>query len=163
MGHPAEVEGTKLEKAELWMVNRVRAASSAARKLSSQLMVALLVLALVGFLGLFLWQSLQIQKMQGDYDKKKAEIDQLKDRNAGLQEHLDFYKGPGYLLYVEKVAREALGLVKPGETLVLTVPDNGVAGSPTASQNGSPTANSPPTDNKKKPNWQNWLDFFFEQ
>lgn len=162
MGNPVGA-GNELEKAERWMVNRMRAASSAARKLSSQLMVALLVVALVGFLGLFLWQSLQIQKMQGDYEKKKAEIDQLKDRNAGLQEHLDFYKGPGYLLYVEKVAREALGLVKPGETLVLPVPDTGVAGSPAGAQSGPAMANAPPTDNKKKPNWQNWLDFFFGQ
>jgi hypothetical protein len=79
-----------------------------------------------------------------------------------LQEHLDFYKGPGYLLYVEKVAREALGLVKPGETLVLPVEEGVPAVVPGSSSPSS--ANAPPVANgqstARKSNWQNWLQFF---
>jgi len=84
-----------------------------------------------------------------------------------MQEHLDFYKGPDYLLYVEKVAREALNMVNPGETVVLAVqPD------------GRPAVATPPADasspqtgavgdqavaQKPKSNWQNWLSFFIGQ
>src|SRR4051812_16814521 len=111
------------------MAERTRRVQFAARKLSSQMMVVLLIVALIGFLGLFLWQSLQIKKMQDEYDQKRVELAAVQDRNNRLQEHLDFYKGPGYMLYVEMVAREALGMAKPGETVVLPVPDNGISGS----------------------------------
>ncbi len=143
------------------MAQRTRGVQLAAQKLSSQFMVALLIVALIGFLGLFLWQSLQIQKMESDYHKKQAELVALQERNDRLQEHLDFYKGPGYLLYVEKVAREALGLVKPGETVVLTVPDKGTSGNAVSNTtNGNSVSGIVASNEKKKPNWRNWLDFF---
>lgn len=146
------------------MAERTRRVQFAAKKLSSQMMVALLIVALIGFLGLFLWQALQIKKMQDEYDHKKVELAAVQDRNNRLQEHLDFYKGPGYMLYVEMVAREALGMAKPGETVVLTVPDDGTSGAVASSPNSSsPGANAPPVTAQKKPNWRNWLDFFIGQ
>jgi cell division protein FtsB len=144
-------------------VERFVGLGQATKKLSSRLMVALLIVALVGFLGLFLWQSLQIKKMQDEYDQKKAQLAAVQERNARLQEHLDFYKGPGYLLYVEKVAREALGLVKPGETAVMVVSDNrNMTSSPAigSAKSGTTGANAPPHEEKKNPNWRNWWDFF---
>jgi cell division protein DivIC len=132
----------------------------AARELSSRLMLVMLIVALVGFLGLFLWQSLQIQRVQAEHDRKAGELANVRERNALLQEHLDFYKGPGYTLYVEKVAREALGLVKPGETLVLPVEEGTPAAAPGSAAPSS--ANAPPQANAaRKSNWQNWLQFFF--
>ena len=146
------------------MAERTRRVQFAAKKLSSQMMVALLIVALIGFLGLFLWQALQIKKMQDEYEHKKVELAAVQDRNNRLQEHLDFYKGPGYMLYVEMVAREALGMAKPGETVVLTVPDDGTSGAVASSPNSSsPGANAPPAPAQKKPNWRNWLDFFIGQ
>ena len=144
------------------MTTRLRLLPIAAKKITSHLMVVLLIVALLGFLALFLWQSLQIQKMQGEYQRKKDELALVQARTDGLQDHLDFYKGPGYLLYVEAVARQALGLVKPGETVVLTIPDT------TTSQSAgikadSPTANAPPSGQSHKTNWQNWLGFFLGQ
>src|SRR5690242_1188380 len=97
---------------------------TAAQKLSSHFVIALVIVGLVVFVTLFLYQSLQIQSKQNDYNQTRQELALLQQRNDQLQEHLDFYKGPGYLLYVEKVAREALNMVKPGETVVLaTQPD----------------------------------------
>lgn len=143
------------------MAERTRRVQLAAKKVSSQMMVVLLIVALIGFLGLFLWQSLQIKKMQDEFERKKTELAAVQDRNNRLQEHLDFYKGPGYMLYVEMVAREALGMAKPGETVVLTVPDNGTADTAVSSPNaGNPGAVAPPSQAQKKPNWRNWLDFF---
>lgn len=135
------------------------------RKLSSQLMVVVMIVALVGFLGLFLWQSVQIQKMQGEYNRQQADLAAVQERNGQLQEHLDFYKGPGYLLYVEKVAREALGLVKPGETVVLAVSDTNTASSTAGPSVANPAVKSqstlqPAGPPKPKQNWQNWLQFF---
>lgn len=141
------------------MKERITQAIETLKDLSSRLMVAILIVALLGFLGLFLWQSLQIQKMQNEYIQKKADLAVVQERNDRLQEHLDFYKGPGYMLYVEKVAREALGLAKPGETVILTVPTGSPSG--VAGQANQPNATGSPTDaDLKKSNWQNWLEFF---
>lgn len=142
---------------------------TAAQKVSAHLVVVLVVAGLVVFLALFLYQSLQIQSKQNEYNRTKQELALLQERNAQLQEHLDFYKGPGYLLYVEKVAREALNMVKPGETVVLATQADGrpaVSAQPTApaDSNAPPAASanqSAPA--KPKSNWQNWLAFFVGQ
>lgn len=136
------------------------------KNLSSKLMIALFIGVMVTFLILFLLQSLQMQKMHAENEQKKAELAVVQARTDALQEHLDFYKGPGYLVYVEKVAREALGLVKPGETVVLTVPNgeqafNNRAATPTPATTTSTSAPvATPTAANHKSNWQNWLDFF---
>ena len=143
---------------------------TAAQKLSSHLVIALVIVGLVVFVTLFLYQSLQIQSKQNEYNKSKQEMALLQERNDQLQEHLDFYKGPGYLLYVEKVAREALNMVKPGETVVLaTQPDGRPAVAP-AQPPAPADSTAPPaaaTDGqsaaKTKSNWQNWLAFFVGQ
>ncbi len=142
------------------MAIKSKALELAARKLSSHMMVAIIIVVLVGFMGLFIWQALQIRGMEGEFNAKKAELTAVEQTNTQLQEHLDFYKGPGYLLYVEKVAREALGLIKPGETVVLTVPDTDQPGV-TAPNGTKPVGNNNVVATpKKKPNWRNWLDFF---
>lgn len=141
------------------MKQRFESLNLAARRITSQLMLVFLIVALVGFLGLFLWQSLQIQKVQAEFERKQADLIALQERNNQLQEHLDFHKGPGHLLYVEKVAREALGMVKPGETLVLPVAENAptVAASPVVAT----TSGQLSEKSKTRSNWQNWLQFFF--
>jgi len=125
-----------------------------------------------GVTDLFLYQSLQIQAKQNEYNQTKQELALLQERNDQLQEHLDFYKGPGYLLYVEKVAREALNMVKPGETVVLaSKPDGRGAPAAATTQQTAPAGSAAPTaaasattgDQKTKTNWQNWLAFFVGQ
>ena len=136
---------------------------AALKKLSSQLLLVLLIVAIVAFVGMFIWQSIQIKDMQAKFQQKQTELAAVVERNDRLQEHLDFYNSPGYMLYVEKVAREALGLAKPGETVVLAVPDTNSA-SPSSASNptGKDTAGATPNQSTpKKPSWQNWLGFFF--
>src|SRR5690349_4425708 len=114
------------------MAVRFKLVRTAAQKISSHLMIALVIVGLLVFLALFLYQSLQIQSMQAKYSATQHDLALIQERNDLLQEHLDFYKGPGYLLYVEKVAREALNMVKPGETVVLAVQPDGRAAVTTA-------------------------------
>ncbi|HEX2912525.1 MAG TPA: septum formation initiator family protein [Chloroflexia bacterium] len=142
-------------------------AKSFINRISSKLMIAVVIIFLMTFLGLFLWQSLQIREKQAEFQKEQAEVATMVARNDDLQNHLDFYKGPGYLLYVEKVAREALGMSKPGETVILPVPDKS-----TNSAESKPAATDIPTANdtshaiipaQQKPNWQSWLDLFTGQ
>jgi cell division protein FtsB len=145
---------------------------TATQKISSHLVIALVIVGLLIFVALFLYQSLQIQAKQNEYNQTKQELALLQERNDQLQEHLDFYKGPGYLLYVEKVAREALNMVKPGETVVLASKPDGRGADPAATQPTAPAAdsNAPPAaastatgDQKPRTNWQNWLAFFVGQ
>jgi cell division protein FtsB len=147
---------------------------AALAKLSSQVLVLLLIVGLVTFIGVFVWQSIQIKKMEADYQQKKTELAAVQERNDRLQEHLDFYNSPGYMLYVEKVAREALGMSKPGETVILTVPDKAGPAAPATASNPSQfqtqpnassvnksTPNQLTSSQPKKPSWQNWFGFFF--
>ena len=149
------------------MAVRFKVVRNVAQKLSSHLMIALVIVGLLVFMALFLYQSLQIQSMQAKYNDTRHNLALSQENTNLLQEHLDFYKGPGYLLYVEKVAREALNMVKPGETVVLAVQPGGrsaVVGQPadTASpQTGAITNQTAPQ--KPKSNWQNWLTFFIGQ
>lgn len=133
------------------------------RNLTSKIMIIVIVAAILGFIGLFIYQSLRIREMQNNYASAQADLQRLQDRNSRLQQHLDFYNGPGYMQYVEKVARETLGMAKPGETVVLPVTDNNGTvnsnNSSVAAQTGQPSNLSIPAPPKS--NWQNWLSFFF--
>lgn len=127
------------------------------QRLGARLITSLLIVAGLVFVGMFVLQSIRIRDMQVQYDQKKQEFAQVQERNERLQQHLDFLKSPGYLLFVEKVAREKLGLAKPDETVILPVQTN-----PAAVASPEPTVRQrPPTLAKNKPIWQNWLGFFF--
>lgn len=61
----------------------------------------------------------QIWRLQNEIRRVRAEIELVEAQNQALREEL------AYLLsdeYVEKVAREELGLVMPGETAVILMP-----------------------------------------
>jgi cell division protein DivIC len=107
------------------------------QRLSSKLMLIALLLVLLTFVGLFVMQSFRIRDMQAQYETAQAGLRQVQDRNAKLQDHLDFYNGPEYALYIEKVARESLGMAKPGETVILPISDNNGT-----LQNQAPTSNA---------------------
>lgn len=131
------------------------------QKLSSKIIILVLIVAVIGFIGLFISQSFRIKAVQTDYEKGQAVLQQIEDRNAKLKEHLDFYQNsPGYMLYVEKVARESLGMAKPNETVILPITDNN--GTLQDAQVSVPTlVNTPAPPAPHKANWQNWLGFFF--
>ncbi|AGK99767.1 FtsB family cell division protein [Desulfoscipio gibsoniae] len=61
----------------------------------------------------------QLYAMQRNLEDMQTEIKDLRDKNAGLYEQLERLQSDDY---IEQVAREKLGLVKPGEARIVTVP-----------------------------------------
>lgn len=130
--------------------------------MTSKVMIIVIVMAVLAFTGLFIYQSIRIRDMQNNYAAAQADLQRLQDRNSKLQQHLDFYNSPGYMQYVEKVARETLGMAKPGETVVLPITDGkgtvNANNSTVTTQSTQPNIASIPAPPKS--NWQNWLSFF---
>ncbi len=58
----------------------------------------------------------KLHAMQSNMDSLQSQVEELKSRNAALRQEIKQIKSDSY---VEQVAREQLGLVKPGETLVV--------------------------------------------
>lgn len=58
--------------------------------------------------------------MQQDIQRMQQEIEQMKEKNEALRSELQLVQSDAY---VERTAREKLGLVKPGETRVVAVPE----------------------------------------
>lgn len=136
---------------------RLNSLKSGARWLTARLFTSLLIVAALIFVVMFIAQSFHIREMQAQFDQKKAEFALVQDRNLKLKQHLEFLNSPGYMLFVEKVAREKLGLAKPDETVILPVYP---AGSPMRGvEQASVTAQ--PNQNQNKPIWQAWFNFFF--
>lgn len=69
----------------------------------------------------------RLYTMQQDIRQMQAEVKELRERNADLREQVKMLQSDAY---VESIARERLGLVKPGESRILPV-GNG-AGAPAA-------------------------------
>lgn len=57
--------------------------------------------------------------MQRDLQSIQAEVEELRQMNRELSRQLELLRSDAY---VEQVAREKLGLVKPGETRIVPVP-----------------------------------------
>ncbi|KAF1085819.1 cell division protein FtsB [Sporotomaculum syntrophicum] len=63
----------------------------------------------------------QLNAMQQNLDAMQAEIKDIHNKNAGLYEQLERLQSNDY---IEQEAREKLGLVKPGEARIVTIPTN---------------------------------------
>jgi cell division protein DivIC len=61
-------------------------------------------------------QFFQMQKIQLDMDSVQSQIKQMQQKNQELKEEVGRLNTDSY---VERIAREKLGLVKPGETVLL--------------------------------------------
>lgn len=142
------------------------------QRLTSRVMWLGLGVIIVVFIGLFIWQAFRIRDMRVEYDQTVVRIDALKARNDKLQNQLDYLKGPGFDVYAERVAREALGLAKPGETVILPLdptPQTINAPAPTpvavaAASNSSATLTPPQIVTPQPKNeavWQHWVDLVF--
>jgi len=76
------------------------------------------------------------------------QVNQLKQKNNELKKQLAEVQSPQYL---EKIARDKLGLAKEGETVVI-LPQNSLA--------GPEQVNSVEVE-KNLPDWQKWRNLFF--
>ncbi|MHB1135391.1 MAG: FtsB family cell division protein [Coriobacteriia bacterium] len=98
------------------------------------------------------WMIYPVLRIQYQHERElqtlQGELDGLKSRNEELREQVDGLKTPEG---VERIARESLGLVKPGEQAYVVT--GGTLGETTGSvlASGTPTA----------PFWQRALDALF--
>lgn len=77
----------------------------------------LLIVAAVLYVGyVFVSTQLAMNKIKHEINVKQQELAKLKDKNQKLQDEVDMSKTDSY---IEKLARERLGLVKPGEAPVV--------------------------------------------
>ena len=109
----------------------------------------LLVLIVVG------GKAVQGYEMRQEARAIERRVDQLKHQNKDLTQKLDYYRSDEY---VEKVAREELGLVRPNDVAVIIVPPDG-SRSPFVSPTPPPTIPSAVTETEV-PTWQKWLSVF---
>lgn len=73
----------------------------------------LAVLLTVGYCAyVFICQQLEINAIKREMNVTQIKMEQLKQQNASLAEEKSLLNTPAY---VEKIAREELGLAKPGE------------------------------------------------
>ncbi|WP_346353658.1 septum formation initiator family protein [Azotosporobacter soli] len=77
----------------------------------------LLCVLLLGYsLYLCVEQQMQLSAIRSERDATQAKLQQLQQSNADLKEEAELLQQPKY---VEKLAREQLGLTKPGEVLFM--------------------------------------------
>ncbi len=79
--------------------------------------VSLLILAFIfGIIFLFSTRYIKVVRAKENVIEIQQKIERLKKENNQLKKEVKLLKVPSY---IEKVAREELGLVKPGEILFL--------------------------------------------
>lgn len=85
-------------------------------KLKLPLLVMLLVMVYMGFS--LVGEMKKLEAMRQNVEQIEQEMQQLQSKNAELHKTLEMIKSNDY---IEQMARENLGLVKPGESLIIPV------------------------------------------
>ena len=114
------------------------------RKVVSFIFIAVVLVVLYNLIG-------QILTTLRSGDRLEVAINglhSLEVKNKELKTRLNIVKSPGF---IETQARDKLGLVLPGETLVI-IPDSKLQ-----TVMGANTIAQPP----RLPNWQGWLKLFW--
>ncbi|OGG86516.1 hypothetical protein A3B87_01505 [Candidatus Kuenenbacteria bacterium RIFCSPHIGHO2_02_FULL_39_13] len=116
--------------------------------LASRISLLVLVLLIV-FIGIAVVKERKSQKIvKEDINSLENEIAELDSRSFELTQMIKYLRSDEY---VEREAREKLGMQKQGEQLII-VAEN---------VNSLPVAGDHDLNNKK--NWQLWLEYFFGQ
>lgn len=106
-------------------------------------LMVLFILATVGW-------ALEEYGQRQEEARLNAEIAQLQQRYAELESQKEYLKSDEY---IEKVAREELGLIKAGEKAVLVLP---APPTPTLTPTATPVAKD-----AAESGWRRWLDSLF--
>ncbi len=107
-------------------------------------LVIVVALAYLFFVvGKTLYQSYQVRK---EINGLKVEIENMRLSNKDLSEKILYYQSPSYQ---EKIARERLGLQKPGEKVIVILPEE-----------SKKVAEKDPYDKLTGP--EKWWQFFFK-
>lgn len=123
----------------------------AVRTPRGRLALALGVPILAFFLVTSASRLLEGQNLARQADEVRQEVAALESRNGELQRQLQYLRSNEY---IERIAREELDLVKPGETAIVIVTPQDQE----RARTGGVTEPAPPP---APPNWQRWRDYFF--
>ena len=78
-------------------------------------------IVIAGFIVFFAFsyirQSITMNRIQKEIDSKQSQLDEVKKKNDRLQEEVEKINSDS-ADYLEKLARERLGMIKPGEKVV---------------------------------------------
>jgi cell division protein FtsB len=118
--------------------------------LTTTQLILVLTLPLVTYFGYgAARKAMEIHELRGRAERLRLEIDQLQARHLELTRQRDYYKTDQF---VERVAREELGLIKPTEIPIVVVVKPDAVATPRR-------AAAPPIDERSNP--QRWWDAFF--
>jgi cell division protein FtsB len=92
------------------------------RKLGVILGAPLLAIALAYFSFAYWQQLTKAQTLRVELAQTRANIARKEQEVEGLRRRLALYQSPRYLDYVEFVAREAFGMARPGDTVIVVIP-----------------------------------------
>lgn len=114
--------------------------------------VSILILAvLIAVTYAFGSSFLQVYRLRREASRLEQVKQDLIEHNAQLREEIKLLHTPGY---VERIAREQLGLIKPGEVAMLIVRPR----APAPRSGGSRAAGSRAGEPMRKgPAWESWL------
>lgn len=100
-------------------------------------------------------RGMQMYRITQDEARLQREVAELEARNIALRTQKEFYNSD---FYVERVAREELGLVKPGDTGVIVVRRTPAESSAGAAETVAPLpAAAPKREPGQLEQWGNWL------
>ena len=120
----------------------------------------LLIFMLIGLCILFVisYASRRIEnsRVQAEVIAMDSDIAQSQRNQAELEAQLEFVESDAY---VDQVARNELGLAKPGDSVIIVLPaiENPSAEQDVEDANSLATAPQASTD---LPNWRQWLQLF---
>ena len=84
--------------------------------------INLKIISVVLIIGIFsvslIKQVVVLRRIKKEISTQRQELEQLKEKNIKLQAELD--RAQGNNEYLEKLARERLGLIKEGEQQIIT-------------------------------------------
>ena len=112
----------------------------------NRFLLLLIVPLLFYFFFATISKGLETYQLRQDEQKLRREILGLQAKYGELQAQKGYFNSD---VYTEKIAREQLNLIKPGETAVIVV-------APTAVPQEKEAAKPPAQE--EKPFWQGWLD-----
>jgi cell division protein FtsL len=72
---------------------------------------------IVFFVFSYIRQSVTMNRIQKEIDSKQSQLDEVKQKNERLQDEVEKINSDSSD-YLEKLARERLGMIKPGEKVV---------------------------------------------
>ncbi|ALB48516.1 MULTISPECIES: FtsB family cell division protein [Clostridium] len=72
---------------------------------------------IIFFVFSYIRQSMTMNRIQKEIDSKQVQLNEIKQKNERLQDEVDKINSSSSD-YLEKLARERLGMIKPGEKVV---------------------------------------------